>query len=181
MACESGMMGPPPSPWRMRAMMSVVRSGAAPERKELPTKSVVQMRKNFFRPKRPASHPVAGITTALAARKDVIPQDPSSSPAESEPCRCGRMTLVTLVSRICMNATTMMGKVMAHFWAAEIGGASGAGAVMYRPRSWDRICAGTREREGHEEDRVRTGSEYRESLHDGRRVWVIGEGLIEDV
>ncbi len=28
---------------------------------------------------------------------------------------------------------------------------------------------------------MRTGSEYRESLHDGRRVWVIGEGLIEDV
>jgi 4-hydroxyphenylacetate 3-monooxygenase len=28
---------------------------------------------------------------------------------------------------------------------------------------------------------MRTGSEYREALRDGRRVWVIGEGLIEDV
>jgi len=28
---------------------------------------------------------------------------------------------------------------------------------------------------------VRTGSEYRDALHDGRRVWVIGEGLIDDV
>jgi 4-hydroxyphenylacetate 3-monooxygenase len=28
---------------------------------------------------------------------------------------------------------------------------------------------------------VRTGSEYRDALHDGRRVWVMGEGLIEDV
>jgi len=28
---------------------------------------------------------------------------------------------------------------------------------------------------------VRTGGEYREALHDGRRVWVMGEGLIEDV
>jgi 4-hydroxyphenylacetate 3-monooxygenase len=28
---------------------------------------------------------------------------------------------------------------------------------------------------------VRTGSEYRDTLHDGRRVWVIGEGLIDDV
>jgi 4-hydroxyphenylacetate 3-monooxygenase len=28
---------------------------------------------------------------------------------------------------------------------------------------------------------VRTGSEYREALHDGRRVWIIGEGLVEDV
>ncbi|HKW94979.1 MAG TPA: 4-hydroxyphenylacetate 3-hydroxylase N-terminal domain-containing protein, partial [Methylomirabilota bacterium] len=28
---------------------------------------------------------------------------------------------------------------------------------------------------------MRTGREYREALHDGRRVWVVGEGLIEDV
>jgi len=28
---------------------------------------------------------------------------------------------------------------------------------------------------------MRTGAEYREALHDGRRIWVIGEGLIEDV
>ena len=28
---------------------------------------------------------------------------------------------------------------------------------------------------------MRTGREYREALHDGRRVFVVGEGLIEDV
>jgi 4-hydroxyphenylacetate 3-monooxygenase len=28
---------------------------------------------------------------------------------------------------------------------------------------------------------MRTGSEYRDALHDGRRVWVVGEGLVEDV
>src|SRR5499425_2811116 len=28
---------------------------------------------------------------------------------------------------------------------------------------------------------MRTGSEYREALRDGRRVWVVGEGLVEDV
>src|SRR5215510_5664892 len=28
---------------------------------------------------------------------------------------------------------------------------------------------------------MRTGAEYRAALHDGRRVWVLGEGLIEDV
>ena len=67
-ACESGMIGPPPRPWKMRAMISVVRSGAAPERNELTTNSVVQMRKNFLRPKIPTSQPVAGMTTALAAR-----------------------------------------------------------------------------------------------------------------
>ena len=69
------------------------------------------------------------MTTALAARYDVITHDTSSSPAESEPCRCGRTTLVTLVSRICMKATTMTVKVMAHFWVEETG-ASGAGGVI---------------------------------------------------
>src|SRR3974390_2151475 len=28
---------------------------------------------------------------------------------------------------------------------------------------------------------MRTGADYRESLRDGRRVWVMGEGLVEDV
>jgi aromatic ring hydroxylase len=28
---------------------------------------------------------------------------------------------------------------------------------------------------------MRTGAEYREALRDGRRIWVIGEGPIEDV
>src|SRR6185436_9274331 len=49
----------------------------------------------------------------------------SSRPAESEPCRCGSTTLVTLVSRICMKATTMTVKVMAHFWVGETGAEAG--------------------------------------------------------
>ena len=28
---------------------------------------------------------------------------------------------------------------------------------------------------------MRTGAEYREALRDGRRIWVIGEGAVEDV
>ena len=28
---------------------------------------------------------------------------------------------------------------------------------------------------------MRTGAEYREALRDGRRVWVMGEGMIDDV
>ena len=52
----------------MRATISVVRSGAAPERNELTTNKVAQIRKNRLRPKSPASHPEAGMITALAAR-----------------------------------------------------------------------------------------------------------------
>ena len=62
------MIGPPPSPWKMRAMINVVRSGAAPEANELTTNSVAQIRKNRLRPNTPASHPDAGMTMALAAR-----------------------------------------------------------------------------------------------------------------
>src|SRR5882724_6636006 len=47
--------------------------------------------------------------------------DTSSSPAESEPCRSGSTTLVTLVSSTCMKATTITDRVMAHLRAAEIG------------------------------------------------------------
>ena len=60
----------------------------------------------------------------------MITQETSSSPADSEPCKCGRMTLVTLVSRICMKATTMTVTVMAHFRVGEIWGSSGAGGVI---------------------------------------------------
>ena len=28
---------------------------------------------------------------------------------------------------------------------------------------------------------MRTGADYRESLHDGRRVFILGEGPVEDV
>src|SRR5690242_20966642 len=28
---------------------------------------------------------------------------------------------------------------------------------------------------------MRTGADYREALRDGRRVWVLGEGLVDDV
>src|SRR6266550_9065974 len=30
-------------------------------------------------------------------------------------------------------------------------------------------------------EQMRTGAEYREALRDGRKVWVLGEGLVEDV
>src|SRR6266481_3015944 len=58
--------------------------------------------------------------------------DTSSSPAESEPWRCGSTTLVTLVSSTCMKATTITDRVMAHLRAAEIGPASRVAAIAAR-------------------------------------------------
>src|SRR5712691_6886572 len=130
MACDSGMIGPPPRPWKTRATMSVVRSGAAPETNELITNRQEQTMNTRLRPNSPTSQPVAGMTTALAARYEVITHEASSSPADSVRCRCGRMTLATLVSRICMKATTMTVKVMAHLSKAEIPGVSDTVVVM---------------------------------------------------
>ncbi len=62
------MMGPPPIPWKMRARMRKVRFGAMPESTELTVNSTQQTRKNRLRPSTPASQPVAGMITALAAR-----------------------------------------------------------------------------------------------------------------
>src|SRR5262245_5074490 len=94
--------------------------GAMPERNELTVKRTVQIRKNRRRPKRAESQPVAGMTMALAARKEAMTHDIASMPADSEPCMCGRATLVTLESRTCMTVTIMTENVMAHRRAGEI-------------------------------------------------------------
>src|ERR1700687_77425 len=55
--------------------------------------------------------------------------DTSSSASESDPCRCGSTTWVTLLSSTCMKATTITDRVMAHLRAEEIGPASGVAAT----------------------------------------------------
>ena len=62
------MIGPPPRPWKIRAAINVVRSGAMPEMNELTTNRVAQIRKNRRRPRRPVSQPEAGMMMAFAAR-----------------------------------------------------------------------------------------------------------------
>ena len=68
MACAIGMTGPPPRPWSTRMATRNSRFGAMPDRNELAVKITVQIRKKRRRPKRAESQPVAGMTTALAAR-----------------------------------------------------------------------------------------------------------------
>ena len=93
------------------------RLGAMPERNELAVKVTVQIRKKRRRPKTAVSQPLAGMTTALAARYEVITHDISSMLAENEPCMCGSATLVMLVSSTCITVTSITEKVMAHFRA----------------------------------------------------------------
>ena len=68
MACDSGISGPPPMPWSRRATRSQVMFGASPQSTEAAVNMTVQPRKRRLRPSAPASQPVAGSTTALAAR-----------------------------------------------------------------------------------------------------------------
>jgi len=100
-----------------------------PERNELSVNSTVQIRKKRRRPNRADSQPVAGMATALAARKDVTTHDISSIPADIDPCMWGRATLVTLVSRTCMTVTIITDRVTAQRLAGEIVGAS---AMWYK-------------------------------------------------
>ena len=67
-AWDSGMRGPPPRPCRIRATMSVSMLGASPHSADASVKITVQMRNSRLRPSTLASQPVAGSTTALAAR-----------------------------------------------------------------------------------------------------------------
>ena len=113
-AWESGMRGPPPRPWRSRAPTRNSRLGATPDRRELAMKTVVESRKKRRRPRRATSQPVAGRITPFAARNDVRTHVISSSEAERVPCMCGRATLVTLVSRTCIDATSMTAVVTSH-------------------------------------------------------------------
>src|SRR5438445_5012965 len=96
------------------------RVGAIPDRNELTVKTTVQIRKNRRRPNRAESQPVAGMMMALAARNEVMTQDISSMPADSEPCMWGSATLVTLESSNCMTVTIITENVMAHRRAGVI-------------------------------------------------------------
>ncbi len=66
MACDIGIIAPPPSPWSTRQTIRNGRLGAAPAMSELPTKSKIEKVKKRLRPKYAPAHPVSGITMALA-------------------------------------------------------------------------------------------------------------------
>src|SRR5438128_5167359 len=61
------------------------------------------------------------MTTALAARYEVMTHDISSMLAENEPCMWGSTTLVMLVSRTCITVTSITERVMTHLRADPMG------------------------------------------------------------
>jgi len=67
-ACEMGCSDPPESPWMTRKKMRARRLQEAPQRKELTVNRTMENSRKRLRPKSRPSHPVMGMTTALAAR-----------------------------------------------------------------------------------------------------------------
>src|ERR1700741_4598325 len=53
--------------------------------------------------------------------------------------------------------------------------------MSHTPRSWRPGSAISGIPAAEREGTMRTGAAYREALRDGRKVWVIGEGPVEDV
>ena len=87
--CPSGTSGAPAAPCRMRQKISSSSEFEAPHMKvEMPKNSAAAIITSRW-PKRSASHPVAGVATAVATMLKVITQDTSSWVADIAPCSCG--------------------------------------------------------------------------------------------
>ena len=97
MVCDSGTTGAPVAPCRMRHSTRVSRDWERPHRSVAIEK--VRIPKVMMRlvPNRETSHPVIGVTTAVARMLNVMIQAISSWVADMAPCICGRM--VEVVSR----------------------------------------------------------------------------------
>jgi len=100
--CEIGWSAPPPIPCKILKKMRLVRLQAAPHKKELTVKRLIENIKYRFRPKTLLSQPVMGIMTAFETRYDVMVQVDSSTPAERLPRMWTSATLTTDVSTISM-------------------------------------------------------------------------------
>lgn len=64
--CDSGISGPPASPWQMRAATSIPNERARPHRAENRPKHPIATANTLTVPKRDASQPVSGTRMASA-------------------------------------------------------------------------------------------------------------------
>src|SRR5437016_6857185 len=113
----------------MRNTISSPKLGAMPQSSELMVNSRRQSRKNRFRPKTPASHPLMGRIMAFETRYDVSTQVLSSLLAPRLPAMCGSATLAMLVSSTSMNAAIATTMAISQGLNVGFQGASTMGAV----------------------------------------------------
>ena len=94
MVCDSGTTGAPVAPWMMRHITRASRDWARPHRNVAIEKLRIPKVITRLVPKRATSHPVIGVTTAVARMLKVMIQAISSWVADMAPCICGRMVEV---------------------------------------------------------------------------------------
>ena len=94
MVCDSGTTGAPTAPWTMRQTTRLSRDWVRPHRNVAIEKLNMPQTITCLLPKRATSHPVIGVTTAVARILNVIAQAISSWVADRAPCICGRMVEV---------------------------------------------------------------------------------------
>ena len=92
--CDSGTIGAPAPPWRMRQNTSISSDCAMPHSSVASVNRPIDQTITRLVPKRDTSQPVIGVTTAVARMLKVITQAISSWVADSAPCICGRMVEV---------------------------------------------------------------------------------------
>ena len=89
MAWLSGTRGAPAAPCTMRQKINSLRDVEAPQKNVEAEKMKAHQTIVERRPKRSASHPLIGVTTAVATMLNVIVQDTSSCVAPKAPCSLG--------------------------------------------------------------------------------------------
>ena len=92
--CDSGTTGAPLPPWMMRQNTSVSSDCDIPHSRVASVNTPIDHTITRFSPKRATSHPVIGVTIAVARMLNVITQAISSWVADIAPCICGRMVEV---------------------------------------------------------------------------------------
>ena len=97
MACPIGMIGAPNAPCAIRAMISVSRLVAIPQRNDDTVKPSTVKNIMLRQPTRAAIHPVSGVATAVATRLSVITQAISSCVADKVPRTCGSTRLASVM------------------------------------------------------------------------------------
>lgn len=98
MAFDSGTTGAPRPPWAIRHSTSASSESAEPHIQVAIENPMIDQVMTVRRPKRAVSHPVIGVTTAVARMLNVMVHEISSAVVASVPCICG--SRVDAISRV---------------------------------------------------------------------------------
>ena len=103
MAMPTGIIIPPPTPWRTRNRTSWERLSARPHRTEAPVKMPTARSRIRLDPKRSPNHPAAGMNTARLTRYPTATESRAAVDSWNWWPMAGRATLTMVTSMMLMN------------------------------------------------------------------------------